>query len=410
MLKVSVIGLGYIGLPTAAFIANQKFNVQGVDVDHKIIRKINHNNIAVIGEDKINKILKKTIKQEFFKASLTIKPSDIFIICVPTPVTKDKKPDYSIVYKVAKQIALVLKKNDLIIIESTVGPGVTRDISLYLQKLRKDLIFPHKPNANIFIAHCPERVIPGNIYHEFLFNHKIIGGMSNKCTIYSKNFYRKFIKGQLHTTDALTAELCKVTENSFRDVNIAFVNELDLVCQKQQIDTKKLIKLCNFHPRVNLLNPGPGVGGHCIPVDPYFLINKNKYITKLIQTSRIINEQKPLKVVKNILKKINLISKEKKINKKELQIYFYGLTYKENVSDFRNSPALQILTNLSKSTKVRIVGIDPFLSKNLLKYKNIKFFKYKKPTNADLIIYGVNHQAFKKINFSKYKEKLISLF
>lgn len=409
MLKVSVIGLGYIGLPTAAFIANQKFNVQGVDVDHKIIRKINHNNISVIGEDKINKILKKTIKQGFFKASLTIKPSDIFIICVPTPVTKDKKPDYSIVYKAAKQIALVLKKNDLIIIESTVGPGVTRDISLYLQKLRKDLIFPHKPNANIFIAHCPERVIPGNIYHEFLFNHKIIGGMSNKCTIYSKNFYRKFIKGQLHATDALTAELCKVTENSFRDVNIAFVNELDLVCQKQQIDTKKLIKLCNLHPRVNLLNPGPGVGGHCIPVDPYFLINKNKDITKLIQTSRIINEEKPLNVVKNILKKINLISKEKKISKKELQIYFYGLTYKENVNDFRNSPALQILTNLSKSTKVRIVGIDPFLSKNLLKYKNIKFFKYKKPTNADLIIYAVNHKAFKKINFSKYKEKLISL-
>ncbi len=409
MHKICIIGLGHIGLPTATFIANKKFNVLGVDIDKTLIKKINNNSIKIYGERKINNILSRVIRKGFFKASLKPETADIFIICVPTPIKKNKKPDFSIIYNVAKQIAPKLKKNNIIIIESTIGPDVTRDVSIYLQKLRKDLILPHKPNSNIFMAHCPEKVMPGNIYNEFLFSPRIIGGMTHKCTLQVKNFYKKFTKGQLHLTDALTAELCKITENSFRDVNVAFVNELDLICQKKHVDTKKLIKLCNLHPRVKLLNPGPGVGGHCIPVDPYFLINKNKDITKLIQTSRIINEEKPLKVVKNILKKINLIIKEKKISKKELQIYFYGLTYKENVNDFRNSPALQILTNLSKSVRGKILAIDPFLSKNLLKHKNIKFFKYKKLSKADLIIYAVNHEVFKKINFNKHQEKLISL-
>ena len=408
MLKVSVIGLGYIGLPTAAFIANQKFDVQGIDVDHKIIRKINNNSISIEGEDKINKILTKTIKHGFLKASASIQASDVFIICVPTPVQTNKKPDFSILYNVVKQIAPKLKKSNLIVIESTIGPNVTRDVSIYLQQLRKDLILPHKLNPNIFIAHCPERIIPGNVYHEFLFNHRIIGGVTSRCAKYTKNFYKKFTKGALHLTDALTAELSKLTENSFRDVNIAFANELSQICNKYNINTKEFIKLCNQHPRVNILKPGIGVGGHCIPVDPYFLIDQNKNNTKLIQQSRFINEKIPLKIANDLRRKVKLISKNKK-HKKNILIYFYGLTYKENVDDFRNSPALQILNHLSISRTVRIIAIDPFLSKNSIKQNNITFYKYKKPMNADLIIHAVNHQAFKKINFSKYKEKLISL-
>jgi UDP-N-acetyl-D-mannosaminuronic acid dehydrogenase len=408
VLKVSVIGLGYIGLPTAAFIANQKFYVQGVDVDHKIIRKINDNNISIVGEDKINKILTKTISRGFLKASSSIQASDIFIICVPTPIKKNKKPDFSLIYNVVKQIASKLKKNNLIVIESTIGPNVTRDVSVYLQQWRKDLIFPHKPNSNIFMAHCPERIIPGNVYNEFLFNHRIIGGMTNKCAEYTKNFYKKFTKGKLHLTDALTAELSKLTENSFRDVNIAFANEIGQICDKYKVNTNELIKLCNHHPRVNVLKAGIGVGGHCIPVDPYFLIDQNKNNTKLIQKSRIINEKIPCKIANDLRRKIKLISYNKK-NKKSIVIYFYGLTYKENVDDFRNSPALQILNHLPKSRTVRIIAIDPFLTKNSIKQNNIVFYKFKKPTNADLIIYAVNHQAFKKINFSKYKEKLIPL-
>ena len=408
MLKVSVIGIGYIGLPTAAFIANQKFYVQGVDVDHKIIRKINDNNISIVGEDKINEILTKTIKHGFLKASASIQASDVFIICVPTPVHTNKKPDFSILYNVVKQIAPKLKKNNLIVIESTIGPNVTRDVSVYLQQLRKDLILPHKLNPNIFIAHCPERIIPGNVYHEFLFNHRIIGGVSSRCAKYTKNFYKQFTKGTLHLTDSLTAELSKLTENSFRDVNIAFANELSQICDKYNVNTNELIKLCNQHPRVNLLKPGIGVGGHCIPVDPYFLIDQNKNNTKLIQQSRFINEKIPLKIANDLRRKVKLISNNKK-HKKNILIYFYGLTYKENVDDFRNSPALQILNHLSKSRAVRVIAVDPFLSKNLINRSNIVFYKYKKPMNADLIIYAVNHQAFKKINFSKYKEKLIAL-
>ena len=408
MLRVSVIGLGHIGLPTAAFVANQKFYVQGVDVDHKILKKINDNNISIIGEDKINKILTKAISHGFLKASASIQPSDIFIICVPTPVHTNKKPDFSTLYNVVKRIAPKLKKNNLILIESTIGPNVTRDVSFYLQQLRKDLIFPHKLNPNIFIAHCPERILPGNMYHEFLFNHRIIGGVSSRCAKYTKNFYKQFTKGTLHLTDSLTAELSKLTENSFRDVNIAFANELSQICDKYNVNTNELIKLCNQHPRVNLLKPGIGVGGHCIPVDPYFLIDQNKKNTKLIQKSRIINDKRIFKAVNDIRRKIKLISKSNK-NKKIILIYFYGLAYKENVDDFRNSPALQILNHLSKSRAVRVIAVDPFLSKNLINRSNIVFYKYKKPMNADLIIYAVNHQAFKKINFSKYKEKLIAL-
>jgi UDP-N-acetyl-D-mannosaminuronic acid dehydrogenase len=408
MHRVSIIGLGYIGLPLAAFIANKGFDVTGIDIDKNIIKNIKINNIKINDETKINKILQKTIKQGFFKASLNIEPADIFVICVPTPVKKNKKPDFSIIFNVAKQIAPKLKKNNLIVIESTIGPGVTRDVSVYLQKLREDLIFPHNLKSNISIAHCPERVIPGNIYNEFLFNPRIIGGITKKCAVRTKLFYEKFIIGKLHLTEALTAELTKISENSFRDTNIAFANEIDLICRKYQVNTKKLIKLSNLHPRVNILSPGPGVGGHCIPVDPYFLIDKNQNITKLIQTSRIINNNRPLKIIKNIKNKINLIINKK--NKKKILIYFYGLTYKKNVDDFRNSPALQILTNLSKSVPGKIIAIDPFIKKNLISNKNIKFYKYKKPIiKIDLIINAVNHQEFKKINFSKYKEKLISL-
>lgn len=349
---ISLIGLGYIGLPTAAVLASRMGNVIGVDVRADVVEAVTHGTIHTM-EPGLADLLAQVRENGALRAVTRPEPADAFIIAVPTPITDDHKPDISFVRSASLSLAPVLRPGNCIILESTSPVGTTEQMAGWLAEARPDLTFPQQKGetADIQIAYCPERILPGKMLEELVQNDRIVGGLSQRAAEMAVSLYRIFVQGEIHTTSVRTAELCKLAENSFRDVNIAYANELSIICDKLGIDVAELIRLANRHPRVNILQPGCGVGGHCIPVDPWFIVDSAPEESRLIRTAREVNDNKPLWVVEKIKQAIDEHLKdhpEKSITDVTVGI-IGGLGYKPGTDDVRNSPTIMIINKLKKN-------------------------------------------------------------
>lgn len=397
MKKICILGLGYIGLPTAAILTRAGYEVFGVDVNKSVIDAINKGKVHIF-EPNLDMLVKRAVENNLLQAGINVVKADIFILAVPTPFKDNHKPDISYVEAAVKEIIPCLEKGNLVILESTSPVGTTEYIANIVYELRKDL-----QNNDILFAHCPERVLPGRILDELVNNDRIIGGLNKESTEVAKAFYSTFVKGELITTDSKTAELSKLVENSYRDVNIAFANELSIICDKLKIDVWELISIANHHPRVNILNPGPGVGGHCIAVDPWFIVDSVPRESKLIHMAREINDYKPIFVfdkIENIIKKI-----------KNPKIACLGLAFKADVDDLRESPAIKIVDLLSNNKDSEILVVEPYiktLPNELDKKENVTLSKYHEAVEkADVIILLVDHNKFKKEKLSNLNNKIL---
>jgi UDP-N-acetyl-D-mannosaminuronic acid dehydrogenase len=348
-LKVSVIGLGYIGLPTAAVLASRQIEVVGVDVNQHAVDTINQGKIHIV-EPELDIIVQAVVQTGHLRATIAPEKADCFMVAVPTPFKEDHIPDLSYIELATKSFAPVLEKGNLVILESTSPVGTTEKMMGWMQEVRPDLIFPVLGNnhndADISVAHCPERVLPGHVVRELVENDRIIGGVTKRCAERARELYKTFVDGDCLVTDCRTAELSKLVENSYRDVNIAFANELSLICDKLGTNVWEVIDLSNRHPRVNILQPGPGVGGHCIAVDPWFIIDSAPKESKLIHAARLVNDNKPNFVIKKISEAAVRTGKELS----ELSVACLGLAFKPDIDDLRESPALEI------SRKVGMMG------------------------------------------------------
>jgi len=375
-MKICVIGLGYIGLPTASILATHGYEVIGIDINSEIIKIINNGGIH-IEEPGLHTLVQAAIKSGKLKAATEPEPADIFIIAVPTPFTKEKKADLSYVRSAAKSIAPLISKGNLIILESTSPPGTCKDI---LKPIFES--FSLKGGRDYYLAHCPERVLPGYTLKELIQNDRVIGGIDKESAKKAAQFYKVFIEGNIYLTDSTTAEMVKLMENTYRDVNIALANELVKICEKLGVNAWEVIRLANLHPRVNLHTPGPGVGGHCIAVDPWFIIEKYPADTEIITLSRKINDSMPEYTVAHIKKIVRGIDNPK--------IAILGITYKGNIDDTRESPALKIIAGLEK------IGI-----KYSIYDSHVREFKYElsslKETfeGADCAVILANHNEFR---------------
>ena len=379
---VCIIGLGYIGLPTAALIANKGFEISGIDINEDIVSKINKGEIHIV-ENGLQAYVKSAISSGKLKAFNKIQKSDVYMICVPTPFhSKDKdipEPNIDYVLSATKSIAQFIKPGDLIILESTSPVGTTEKIKEILKNCGANL-------EDVHIAYCPERVLPGKIMTELVENDRIVGGLTPISTKKVIEFYRLFVSGNIIATDAKTAEMCKLAENSFRDLNIAFANELSIICDKQGINVWNLIELANKHPRVNILQPGTGVGGHCIAVDPWFIVSQNKKEAKLIQTAREINNYKTKWVIDKIKSDVDSYSKDGVKPK----IACLGLSFKPNIDDLRESKALEVAQTLL-AEGFEVITVEP----NIKSYKNLKILNLLDAIEqADLICLLVKHREF----------------
>ncbi|MEN2505206.1 UDP-N-acetyl-D-mannosamine dehydrogenase [Stutzerimonas stutzeri] len=336
---ISVVGLGYIGLPTAAVFAARKKKVIGVDVNEHAVTTINRGEIHIVEPD-LDMVVHAAVTEGYLRATTKPEPADAFLIAVPTPFKGDHEPDLSYIESASKAIAPVLKTGDLVILESTSPVGATEQMSAWLAEARPDLSFPQTAgeSSDVRVAHCPERVLPGHVLRELVENDRIIGGMTAKCSAAAAALYKTFVEGECIITNARTAEMCKLTENSFRDVNIAFANELSIICEKLEINVWELIRLANRHPRVNILQPGPGVGGHCIAVDPWFIVAQSPQEARLIRTARIVNDSKPDLVVEQIS-----LHAEARANN---TVYCLGAAFKPDIDDLRESPSVAIIRRL----------------------------------------------------------------
>ncbi len=387
MMRCCVVGLGYIGLPTCAILAKCGHIVTGIDIKEEIVSTINEGKVHIYEND-LEELVSKMVSNGNLKASLKIPESDIFIIAVPTPFISSEdfipKPNLEYVFKAVRDISKVIKPGNLVILESTSPVGTTKKISKILEE--------ETGLSNYFIAYCPERVLPGRILYELVNNERIIGGLNLESTNKCRDFYKTFCKANLNLTNAETAELSKLTENAYRDVNIAFANEISMISKEFNINSNELISLANKHPRVNILNPGCGVGGHCIAVDPWFIASALPNKTQLIQTSRRVNINKTKWVVNQIMIKIKEIKKKLK---REPKVTCLGISYKPDIDDFRESPALSIVENLN-NLKVDLKICEPYISHhkdfNLIQVKDIFI-------ESDLIVLLVAHSCFKKLNF-----------
>jgi UDP-N-acetyl-D-mannosaminuronic acid dehydrogenase len=391
MNSVCVLGLGYIGLPTASLVATKGFQVSGVDVNPHTVNTINAGRIH-IHEPDLDILVKSAVQSGNLKAHLEPVESDIFIIAVPTPFREEFRPDLTFVREATLSLAKKIRPGNLVILESTCPVGTTEWIRTWISEARPELDM-----NGIYFAHCPERVLPGQILKELVLNDRIIGGLNPKASELARDFYAQFVQGEIILTDARTAELTKLTENAFRDVNIAFANELSLICEKLSINVWELIALANRHPRVKILQPGPGVGGHCIAVDPWFIVDSAPNESKLIRTAREVNDGKP----KFLLEKIRTLAG------KEKTIACLGLAFKANVDDLRSSPALEITEALAKEGKNLFV-VEPHISelpKSLQKENVKKVDTQTAIEKADVILVLVDHAEFKKFRSSPILEK-----
>ena len=389
--KVVTIGLGYIGLPTSALIAQNGIQVHGVDINQNIVDIINQGKIHIV-EPSLDIAVEEVVKKGFFTASTKPVKADVYLIVVPTPFKGNHEPDISYVESATKAILSFLKEDDLYIIESTSPVGTTEKMMNFIYNSRPDL----KDKLNI--AYCPERVLPGNVMHELVYNDRVIGGIDKKSTDKALNFYSHFVKGELHPTNSRTAEMCKLTENSSRDVQIAFANELSLICDKADINVWDLIQLANKHPRVNILQPGCGVGGHCIAVDPYFIVSDYPMESKIIGTAREVNNYKSFWCAEKIQN--TKLQFELKHGSKP-SIALMGLAFKPNIDDLRESPAKYIVQKvLQNDNNGEYFVVEP----NINDHKVFKLTNFKDAVDkADIIVFLVAHNEFKELKIKSQK-------
>jgi UDP-N-acetyl-D-mannosaminuronic acid dehydrogenase len=395
---ISIIGLGYIGLPTAALFASRKLRVIGVDVFPHVVDVINRGELHII-EPELDILVQAAVGAGQLRATMQVQPADAFVIAVPTPLTAERKPDLSCIEAAAKSIAPVLEKGNLVILESTVPVGTTEKLARWLAEARPDLSFPHQAGdtSDIRIAHCPERVLPGRIVHELVVNDRVIGGMTPKCSEVAVALYSSFVQGECIVTNVRTAEMCKLTENSFRDVNIAFANELSMICDKQGIDVWELIKLANRHPRVNILQPGCGVGGHCIAVDPWFIVDSAPEGTTLIRAARKVNDAKPDWVARKVEQAITELADSGMVAE-DICIACLGVAYKPDIDDLRESPALKIAQVVAGRYGKRVMIVEPnvkVLPEELMSTKAASVTLDEALACANILILLVDHGEFK---------------
>ena len=403
---VSVIGLGYIGLPTAAILASRGQRVLGVDVNEHAIETINSGKIHIV-EPGLENMVSDAVTAGLLSASTLTEPSDVFIIAVPPPFHLEDgadgvpKPDLSYIKAASEGIAAVLKKGDLVILESTSPVGTTELLVAWMAERRKDLTFPHTHGANsdIRVAYCPERVIPGQVVRELVENDRVIGGMSDACSKAASDFYKIFVKGDCAVTSSRTAEMAKLTENAFRDVNIAFANELSLICDNLDIRVWELIELANLHPRVNILQPGPGVGGHCIAVDPWFIVSQNPAESRMIHKARVVNDSKPSWVVSKVISAIDtLVEQGIKKDHESVSIAFFGLAFKADVDDLRGSPAIQIVETILQMEKYGILAVEPNITALPANLVGVQLVTTSEALlRADVLVLLVDHSEFKSV-------------
>lgn len=407
---ISVIGLGYIGLPTAAMFASKKKHVIGVDVNPHAVETIKQGRIHIV-EPLLDEIVHKAVNDGYLRATLIPEPADAFLVAVPTPFKDHNQPDLSYIEAASLAIAPVLKKGDLVILESTSPVGTTEQMARWLAEQRPDLTFPQQVGecADINIAHCPERVLPGQVVRELITNDRVIGGLTPKCSARCIELYKIFVEGECITTNARTAEMAKLTENASRDVSIAFANELSLICDKLDINVWELISLANRHPRVNILQPGPGVGGHCIAVDPWFIVAKTPEQAQLIKTARKVNDSKPLWVidkVKQLMTKFLIDNPNK--TAKEVTIACFGLAFKPNIDDLRESPSVSITQTLATELPCQVWSVEPNINELPDSLCQISTLVTQKTalTEADILVMLVDHSEFKDISLQNVNAKL----
>ncbi len=387
---VQFIGLGYIGLPTAAVVAQHRIHVHGIDVNPKVVETINNGKIHII-EPGLGDVVKEGVENGYFKASLRPIEADVHLIVVPTPFKGNHEPDISFVEAGTRAILPVLKEGDLYIIESTSPVGTTEKMA--------ELIFRDRPELKdkIYIAYCPERVLPGNVLHELIHNDRSIGGIDKASTQKAVEFYKLFVKGELHQTNSRTAEMCKLTENSSRDVQIAFANELSLICEKAGINVWELIRLANKHPRVNILQPGAGVGGHCIAVDPYFITSEYPRESRIIGIAREVNNYKAFwcaEKTRNAMLEFELKNGYKPITA------MMGLAFKPDIDDLRESPAKYITQKVMQSEQNNLLVVEP----NIKEHSVFKLTNYLEAyEKADIIVFLVAHKEFKMLTYNEDK-------
>jgi UDP-N-acetyl-D-mannosaminuronic acid dehydrogenase len=406
---VSVIGLGYIGLPTAAVLASKKISVVGVDVNQHVVNVINQGKIHIV-EPELDVLVYNSVQNNYLKAVTKPEKADVFMVAVPTPFKGNYEPDLSYIESAAKAIAPVLEKDNLVILESTSPVGATEKMMQWMKVERPDLSFPEYGDNNseydIAVAHCPERVLPGHVIRELVENDRIIGGVTVRCAEQARDLYKIFVEADCLITDCRTAELSKLVENSFRDVNIAFANELSLICDKLNINVWEMIKLANRHPRVNILQPGPGVGGHCIAVDPWFIVDSAPNEAKLIKTARLVNDGKPDFVLGKVSEAVLSIGKERE----ELIIACLGLAFKPDIDDLRESPALAIAQQVGVMGFAQLILVEPNISeipqgfdREVTKFLDLEAALLE----ADLVLLLVDHTPFKEMDLSLLSGKQV---
>lgn len=415
--SISIIGLGYIGLPTAAVFASRKVKVIGVDVNQHAVDTINRGHIHIIEPD-LDMVVHAAVSQGYLRATTQPEPADAFLIAVPTPFKSDHngdhEPDLRFIEAASKSIATVLKKGDLVILESTSPVGATEQMAAWLASARPDLTYPqtHGEASDIRVAYCPERVLPGHVLRELLQNDRVIGGMTPKCSDAAVALYKVFVQGECIITNARTAEMCKLTENSFRDVNIAFANELSIICDKVDINVWELIRLANRHPRVNILQPGPGVGGHCIAVDPWFIVSQAPNEARLIRAAREVNDSKPQWVVDKVKLAVaehRRVNPNKKIS--DVTVACFGLAFKADIDDLRESPAVGIVHKLLVEGFCEILVVEPNVSELPLELNGEVALRLASAgeaiAQADIIVMLVNHSAFYELPFDQLTDKQV---
>jgi UDP-N-acetyl-D-mannosaminuronic acid dehydrogenase len=398
---VSVIGMGYIGLPTCAVFASRGFDVIGIDVNAAVVEKVNRGEIHIVEPD-LDGLIQKVVANGRLRAFTTPRPADAFIIAVPTPITADKKPDVSHVLAAARSIAPLLKPGDLVVLESTSPVGTTRAMARLFAELRVDLRFPTDAgeDADVLVAYSPERVLPGKVLTELINNDRSIGGLSRRSSEQAAMLYSSFVDGDLFVTSAESAELVKLTENAFRDVNIAFANELAAVCQHLSVNVWEVIELANRHPRVNILQPGPGVGGHCIAVDPYFIIDAAPRSTRLMSAARAINAERPAAIVRDIVALLDPTRRQ--------TVACLGLAFKPNIDDLRESPAVDVVQLLAETANTRIIASEPHVTAlpPMLEGLGIDFMDALSAIDqADIIVLLVDHRQFSLIDSNALLDK-----
>lgn len=394
---ISVIGLGYIGLPTAAAFASQKVKVIGVDVNEDIVSTINRGDVHIV-EAELDTVVRTTVAEGYLRATTIAEKADVFIIAVPTPLGDLCEPDLSYVEAASKAISLLLRKGNLVILESTSPVGTTEKMAEWLADARPDLTFPQQAgeDSDIRIAYCPERVLPGKVLRELVENDRVIGGMTNSCSIAAASVYKIFVKGDCVLTNSRTAEMCKLAENAFRDINIAYANELSMICDRLGIDPWMLIKLANRHPRVNILQPGSGVGGHCIAVDPWFIVASAPEDARLIRAAREVNDEKPLWVLRKLYQAVDNFSTEH--GGKRPIIALLGLAFKPDIDDLRESPAVYIARHLCVRHGKDLLVVEPHIKRLPDELSNSRLTTLEEALHgADILVVLVKHTSFQSL-------------